>query len=109
MAKFAVFRIVFHFRKMIRKTTKNMEQRHRNRAKYHIMFVALARHPEAYHKSALMLKSFLKDCQNVIIVNSAFKAVYQKIVWIQQKFQNQITMMAAKLEVLNQYWDLVIN
>lgn len=108
-ARFAVFRIMFHFRKMIRKTTKNLTERHRNRARYHIMFVALSRHPKAYQDSALMLKSFLKDCQNVIIVNQAFRAVYLKIVWIQKKFQNQIAMMAAKLEVLNQYWDLVIN
>ena len=62
MARFAVFKILFYFRRMIRRTTKNITEKHRNRARYHTLLLTISKYPSAYESSARIVKDFLTNC-----------------------------------------------
>ena len=106
---YAVFRISYHFKKMVNRTTRNLTERHRHRLRHYTNLLAISKHPHAYVESGKIMRLFLHECKEVIAVNIKFKENYLKICWIQNKFVNQLMMMGAKLEVLNNYWELVIN
>ena len=62
MAKFAVFRITFYFKRYQKKAASHIDDKHKCRIRNMFVFLSQIEHKSAVQKAQTKIHAFLRDC-----------------------------------------------
>jgi hypothetical protein len=62
MAKFAVFRITFYFKRYQKKVASHIDEKHKYRIKNMFVLLSQIEHRSAVQKAQTKIRAFLRDC-----------------------------------------------